>query len=98
MYKPITPYQWPILFNTQACTLLWPNKIFISELDKPRIGANKMWMKLIKGCVIPSSPSIIYSEQKLSLANMSHGFRILEHTQTTMVRMVKSSGLVWSVG
>jgi hypothetical protein len=57
-----------------------------------------MWMKLIKGCVILSYPSIICSEQKVSLTNKSHGFRILEHTQTTMARMVKSSGLVWSVG
>jgi hypothetical protein len=38
-----------------------------------------MWMKLVEGCVVPSSPSIICSEQKVSLANKSHRFKILEH-------------------
>jgi len=56
-----------------------------------------MWMKLVNGCFVPSSPSIICSEQKVSLPNESHGFRILEHTQMTMASMVKSSGLVWNV-
>jgi hypothetical protein len=68
--------------------------MFLSELDKPRVGANKMWMKLVKGCVVPSSPSIICSEQKVSLTNKSHRFIILQHTQTTMAGMVKFSGLV----
>jgi len=53
-----------------------------------------MWMKLVNGYDVPSSPSIICCEQKISLANKSHEFRILEHTQMTIAGMVKSSGLV----
>jgi hypothetical protein len=39
-----------------------------------------MWMKLVKGCIVLSSPSIICSEQKVSLTNKSHTFRILERS------------------